>query len=325
MSGNQEIRFSEIADVSKEIAETVADALHEPELIPVAKIDEPKPQVTYTVPETTMDSLPEGVEDTEFESPAETRFPSEPEIPAPPKKEVIPQAFETRRYSEVIEKVIEESPKEEDLTYKQQDLFEERLIDDKPLKEYTIIGQVFKTYWLISLNDNLYIVDQHAAHEKVNYETFLKAYLSDESIATQMISPPVVVSLTPGQAVILNENLELFNKIGYEIEDFGDKSYAIRGVPMNLYGFEQKELFMSLIEEISVKDKVYTPELILEKLASMSCKAAIKGNNTVSYDEMKVLMDKLMSLDNPYNCPHGRPTFICITKTELDKKFKRIV
>ncbi len=320
-----EIRFSEMADVSKEIAETVADALHEPELIPVVKIDEPKPQVTYTVPETTADSLPEGVEDTEFESPSETPFPREPEIPSPPKKEVIPQAFETRRYHEVIEKVMEDSPKEEELTYKQQDLFEERLIDDKPLKEYTIIGQVFKTYWLISLNDNLYIVDQHAAHEKVNYETFLKAYLSDESIATQMISPPVVVNLTPGQAVILNENLELFNKIGYEIEDFGDKSYAIRGVPMNLYGFEQRELFMSLIEEISVKDKVYTPELILAKLASMSCKASIKGNNTVSYEEMKVLMDKLMSLDNPYNCPHGRPTFICITKTELDKKFKRIV
>ncbi|MCR4959884.1 MAG: DNA mismatch repair endonuclease MutL [Lachnospiraceae bacterium] len=320
-----EIRFSEIADVSNEIAETVAEALHEPELIPVVEIDEPKPQVTYTVSETTVDSLPEGVEDTKFEPFAETGFPSKPEIPVPPKKEVIPQAFETRRYNEVIEKVMEDSPKEEELTYKQQDLFEERLIDDKPLKEYKIIGQVFKTYWLISLNDNLYIVDQHAAHEKVNYETFLKAYLSDESIATQMISPPVVVSLTPGQAVILNENLELFYKIGYEIEDFGDKSYAIRGVPMNLYGFEQRELFMSLIEEISVKDKVYTPELILAKLASMSCKAAIKGNNTVSYEEMKVLMDKLMSLDNPYNCPHGRPTFICITKTELDKKFKRIV
>ena len=325
-----EIRFSDIQDVSREISGTISDALHEPELIPVVHLDEPvvhkdEPVIHTELPkeEKTKPQI------TNFEDTDDIEETNDHEVYEQPlninTKEVIPQAFETKRVLDAIRSSAADLPREEELTYKQQDLFEERLIDDAPLKEYTIIGQVFKTYWLITLGDNLYIVDQHAAHEKVNYENFLKAYLSDETVATQYLNPPVVISLTPGQAIILKENLDLFNKIGYEIEDFGDKSYAIRGVPMDLYGYEQKELFMSLIEEISIKDKVYTPELILMKLASMSCKAAIKGNNTVSYEEMNVLMKKLMALENPYHCPHGRPTFICLSKTDLDKKFKRIV
>ena len=309
-----EIRFSNIIEVSKDIEKAVSEALHEPELIPVVLVDEPK-KISY-------DDL---LTDESAEDVSIAKEPVPEPVIRPSRPETAPLPFEIKRVTEDMEKQREEVIPEETLTYKQQDLFEERLIDDAPLKEYRIIGQVFKTYWLITLNDNLYIVDQHAAHEKVNYENFLKAYLSDTSVSSQMLNPPVVITLTPGQEIVLKENYDLFFKIGYEIEAFGERSYAIRGIPFELYGYDQKELFMSLMDEISVKDRVCTPELILQKLASMSCKAAIKGGMEVSYEEMAGLMKQLMSLENPYHCPHGRPVFILITKNDLEKKFKRIV
>lgn len=336
-----EVRFSDIRDISEKISAAVSETLHAPELIPVVEI---KPLDTELIKETKEEEnikaeerkpAFEEVHDTETAQSSENTSISEiTEDIAPPLSvvktavpshtESIPQAFETNRIREKIlsseDEIVIEEPK-----YVQQNLFEDKLINDAPLKEYTIIGQVFDTYWLISLNDNLYIVDQHAAHEKVNYENFLKAYKSDNTVAGQMINPPIVVNLTPGQEVILLDNKELFSKIGFEIESFGEKSYAIRSVPFELFGYDQKELFMSLMDELTLKEKVYTPDLILQKLASMSCKAAIKGGMRISALEMNELMKKLMVLDNPYHCPHGRPVFICITKTELEKKFKRIV
>ncbi len=209
--------------------------------------------------------------------------------------------------------------------YEQSNMFEDRLIDDKPLKEYTILGQVFDTYWLISQGDNLFLMDQHAAHEKINYERFLKAYKNDYVADTQYMDPPMLIGLTRNERESLDENMDLFVKIGFEIDDFGSDSIAIRGVPMELFSNTEEEMFKRLLFEVHEYSARKDPEAILEKLASMSCKAAIKGNTRVNEAEIKNIMNELMTLDNPYNCPHGRPTLICITKTELDRKFKRIV
>ncbi len=328
-----EVRFSDISDVSEHISEAISETLHKPELIPSVTIDTEKnieniaskqnsiterktEQVSYYA---SRISNPGNDSADTSESSTVTGIP-----PKAASADSTPQAFETSRIKDIILNSAKEVAPDPEI-YKQQNLFEEQLISDAPLKEYTIIGQVFDTYWLISLNDNLYIVDQHAAHEKVNYETFLAAYKSDSSVSSQMLEPPVVVNLSPSQEVILLENEALFSKIGYELEQFGEKSYAIRGVPFELFGYNQQELFMSLMNELTEKEKITTPDLILQKLASMSCKAAIKGGMKISFTEMNELMKKLMTLENPYHCPHGRPVFIVITKTELEKKFKRIV
>lgn len=231
----------------------------------------------------------------------------------------VPEPFETKRFTDTL---FEKAPKAK---YEQESLFEKKLINDEPIKKYRIIGQVFDTYWLISLDDDLYIVDQHAAHEKVNYEKFVKMYESIEVSPGQMLLPPIVIHLSPKEEAVLLNYEEVFTKIGYEFQEFGQGSYAIRSVPLNLYGSTEEEMFHRLLNELMEKDGVYAPSVVMEKLASMSCKAAIKGNQRISFTEMENLMMQLMSLDNPYNCPHGRPVFIKITKYELEKKFKRIV
>lgn len=233
------------------------------------------------------------------------------------------EPFETTRQAQ---KVQNEVPLESSIPeYRQENMFENRLIDDKPLRNYKVIGQIFETYWLITLDDTLYIVDQHAAHEKVNYERLLKSFLNNEEAPTQYINPPMIMNLTRGEEAVLSDNFNLFSKIGFEIEEFGDRSYAIRGIPVELYGNTADDMFKRLLFELNEHEKIKQPEVILEKLASMSCKAAIKGGMRISHEEMNELMKQLMELDNPYHCPHGRPVFISITKYELEKKFKRIV
>ncbi len=237
----------------------------------------------------------------------------------PMNKERVPEPFETKRFSDIS---FEKAPVAK---FEQESFFEKKLINDDPIKKYKIIGQVFDTYWLITLDDDLYIVDQHAAHEKVNFENFVKMYESEDIAPGQMLLPPIVIHLSPNEEAALLTYEEVFTKIGYEFQEFGQGSYAIRSVPLNLYGSTEEEMFHRLLNELMEKDGVYAPTVVMEKLASMSCKAAIKGNQRISYNEMEHLMTRLMNLDNPYNCPHGRPVFIRITKKELEKKFKRIV
>ncbi len=239
------------------------------------------------------------------------------EPPALKVNERKPEPFEiNRRENTVYEKAPE---------FVQETLFEKKLISDDVIKRYRIVGQVFDTYWLITLDDDLYIVDQHAAHEKVNYENFVKAYREKDGVFSQEIMPPKVLDLTAMEAETLLRYMDIFRKAGFEIEEFGSGSFAVRGVPVDTYGVTERDFFTRLLNELCEKDFVYEPEVVLEKLASMSCKAAIKGNMQVSAPEMEELMNKLMKLENPYNCPHGRPVFIKITKYELEKKFKRIV
>lgn len=191
-------------------------------------------------------------------------------------------------------------------------------------KKHRIIGQLFKTYWLVEYEDKLFVVDQHAAHEKVLYERTMET-LKEKEYTSQTISPPIVLSLDSNEIVMLEKYREAIVKMGYEVESFGGKEYMISAVPANLFKVDMKDLFIEMLDDFSNLTGRETPELILEKVASMSCKAAVKGNQILSFCEFDALMDELLDLDNPYNCPHGRPTIISMTKYEIEKKFKRII
>lgn len=194
---------------------------------------------------------------------------------------------------------------------------------EKASPSINLIGQVFDTYWIIQYEDKMYIVDQHAAHEKVKYERTLKS-LKNKEFTSQMISPAVVISLNDIEAEVLNNNLEQFTSLGFEISSFGGREYLISAIPDNVFGLDFKDLFIELLDNLT-DGSVIQPDILLHKIATMSCKAAVKGNNSMSFAEAKELIKEMFTLDNPFNCPHGRPTVISMSKYELEKKFKRII
>ncbi len=206
----------------------------------------------------------------------------------------------------------------------QGDLFAAGFLSEEGRKKHRLIGQVFGTYWLIQMEDSLYILDQHAAHEKVLYERKMKA-LREKKTVSQTLSPPVVVRLTSREELILNRYMDAFDRIGYQISAYGGRSYAITAVPDDLYGLDPGSLFQEILGGMEEGFSERNTAMILEKVASMSCKAAVKGNHGMSEQEADALIGELMTLENPYACPHGRPTLISISRTELEKKFKRIV
>ena len=300
-----EVKFSDNALMSDSVIEALNNAFNNKDLIPKVSIDDrevvvedsQEPEVTKAFEDTEESSIENEETDSIVVTPKEFGKPSN-DIR-------IPEPFETtRKESFVFEKAPE---------YVQETLFEKKLISDEPIKEYRIIGQVFDTYWLITLDDDLYIVDQHAAHEKVNYERFMNIYNQKEGAFGQSMNPPMLLHLSAIEANTLLENMGEFNKLGFEIDEFGQGTFALRTVPM------------SLLSELIEKGGSFKPTFVCEKLASMSCKAAIKGGQRITDKEMANLMKDLMKLENPYNCPHGRPVFIRMTKAELEKKFKRIV
>ena len=191
-------------------------------------------------------------------------------------------------------------------------------------KYMKVIGQVFDTYWIVQLENEMYIIDQHAAHEKVMYERLLKESKANK-LSSQMINPPIIVTLTDLEQNVLKEHMDEFRGIGFDIEEFGGKEYKINAIPNIFPSIPKSELFNEMLSDSTNYDVISPSELILAKVASMSCKAAIKGNMRISLLEANELFDELLSLDNPYNCPHGRPTVIKMTKQEIEKKFKRIV
>ncbi|MGN1267481.1 MAG: DNA mismatch repair endonuclease MutL [Dorea sp.] len=207
----------------------------------------------------------------------------------------------------------------------QLNLFEEKLLKTEVRAEYKLIGQVFDTYWLVEYHDNLYIIDQHAAHERVLYEKTLKGMKTRE-FTSQMISPPIILNLTMQEQELLKTYMDQFTRIGFEIEEFGQESYAVRAVPDNLFSIAKKDLLIEMIDSLSEEiSRNQAADIIDEKVASMSCKAAVKGNMKLSATEVDTLIGELLLLDNPYHCPHGRPTIIAMSRRELEKKFKRIV
>lgn len=190
--------------------------------------------------------------------------------------------------------------------------------------KHKIIGQVFDTYWIVEYNDKMYIIDQHAAHEKVMFESLMKK-LENKEISSQMINPPIILSLSMSESQLLEKYLENFKNIGFQIESFGGQDYAVRAVPSDLYTLDSEDVLMGIVDNLSNETGKMVPDIINEKIASMSCKAAVKGNSKLSYEEADKLIEQLLQLDNPYNCPHGRPTIISMSKYELEKKFKRII
>lgn len=202
-------------------------------------------------------------------------------------------------------------------------LFTEDDLKKQQAENFEIIGQVFDTYWILALADKIYYVDQHAAHEKVNYERFVKRLHEKTEIPSQQLSPPTIVTLTPKEQTAWKAHEEHFTRLGFELEEFGEDAIAIRAVPLDLYGNGEKELLLSVLDELVQAPVAGDSFAVLSKIASMSCKAAVKGNQKLSLPEVKVLMQELLACDNPYNCPHGRPTIISMSKYELERKFKR--
>lgn len=225
----------------------------------------------------------------------------EPSQPAQTPSEKIPKAEEPR----------------------QLDFFQPQMLSEKARSQHRLIGQLFDTYWLVQYDDKFYIIDQHAAHEKVLYERIVEHYQKKEVIS-QYVSPPIIVSLTLQEEGLLKEQGELFRKFGFEIEPFGGREYSISAVPADLYGCTESQLFTEMLDELEQDGRI-SMEVFAGRMATMACKAAVKGNSRLSFAEANELIDQLLTLDNPYHCPHGRPTIISMTKTEIEKKFKRIV
>lgn len=206
----------------------------------------------------------------------------------------------------------------------QETLFSERFLSEEARTAHRIIGQVFETYWLVEYGDKLYIIDQHAAHEKVNFERMMKR-LREKKPASQYLNPPILLTLTADEARVLEEHMSYFEQLGYVISSLGDRDYSISAIPTDLPELGKKELLLEILDELTDEAGMTTPDTIYDKIASMSCKAAVKGNNKLSLMEADALIGELLTLENPYACPHGRPTIISMSKTELEKKFKRIV
>ncbi len=207
---------------------------------------------------------------------------------------------------------------------RQLNLFEEKLLTEENRKKFRIIGQVFETYWLIAFEDRLLMIDQHAAHEKVNFERLMRQY-HEKTVVSQRLMPPVIVSLSGREESVLAEYRETFQALGFEVEAFGGSEYALRSVPTDLYGCDEKRMFLEVLDQLADGGSFGDIRVVEEKIASMSCKAAVKGNRLLRPEEAERLIDELLTLENPYTCPHGRPTIVAMTKTEMDKKFKRIV
>lgn len=255
-----------------------------------------------------------------FQSDVRTNLISELKTPQKPENEEIHANIPDPQESAPLEKTFQK-PIQKPV---QMELFSDKLLSKESVKEHRILGQIFDTYWLVAFQDKLFIIDQHAAHEKVKFERLMK-HLKEKEIPSQLLQPPMVLTLNAKSRGVLQEYLDYFAAMGFEIEDFGGNEVAIRAVPMDLYGCDEKRLFEEMLDELSEGPVKGTPEVIYHKLASMACKSAVKGNTRISVREAQELIDELLTLENPYHCPHGRPTIISMSKYEIEKKFKRIV
>ncbi len=219
------------------------------------------------------------------------------------------------------ESVLQETP---ELQSTQLNFFEEKILTVDNRSRFRVIGQVFDTYWLVEFEEKLLMIDQHAAHEKVNYERLMKQF-REKAVVSQRLMPPVIVSLSAQEETAFAEHREVFESLGFEVEEFGGSEFALRSVPVDLYGCKEREMFLEVLDELYEGGNFGGIRVVEEKIASMSCKAAVKGNNRLSFAEAEELIDELLTLDNPYNCPHGRPTIVAMSKGEMERKFKRIV
>mgnify|MGYP002864808545 CR=1 FL=1 len=218
----------------------------------------------------------------------------------------------------------EEKQRDDIVEGEQLSFLDEKILAEKNRSLFQIIGQVFDTYWMFEYDNKLCILDQHAAHEKVKYERLMKRYREKE-ILTQNLMPPIVLSLSGQEESVLKEFWDVFAGMGFEVESFGGSEYCLRSVPVDLYGYGEKELFLAVLDELESGVSRQSAKVIDRVIATMACKSAVKGNTKISREEAEKLIDELLTLDNPYHCPHGRPSIFTISKYEMEKKFKRIV
>ena len=295
-----EVRFSSQNDVYDSIYTILHKALTKKESIPEISLD--KPSQIKPVVNTEINKI----------------------------KNKIPEPFEFERRNEFVKEEKKIYTNNPEISYKLPEKTEpvyeqQKLFDMNTVADIKIIGQVFDTYWIIQYTDKMFIIDQHAAHEKVLYERIVNN-LKSKNFTSQIINPPIIVSLTSAEEEIIQKFKQEFEMFGFDIENFGGKEYSIHAVPDNLYNLSAKELFIEMIDSLSgINNSINETDMILDKIATMSCKAAVKGNNKLSYQEMEALFKELITLDNPYNCPHGRPTIVSMSKYELEKKFKRVL
>ncbi len=345
-----ELRFQNGEAVYDCLRKTLEQALYHRDLIPKVPVTEEKPAAKPVV----LQHAPEPFEKNRMPKRPEPVTPSvpaarpatpqtevAPQNPAAPKTQALPhppaasQAFlaqpqqKTPDSKPTAQPEPDTKPQEKETAAHQMTLAEDITYGAQFLQEDTkarrkIIGQLFDTYWLIEFEDKLFIIDQHAAHEKVLYEKTM-ATLKTKEFSSQQLSPPAILSLTMQEEEILKKYLNEFEKLGYAVEHFGGREYAVCAVPANIFGVDVKQLFMEMLGDLEKVSGKLTPDIILHRVATMSCKAAIKGNQKITKEEMEQLFDDLMKLENPYNCPHGRPTIISMTKYEIEKKFKRII
>ena len=339
-----ELRFSNQQELYREVQSILSAVLVHRDIIPEVPVDTPKknemeaPKIEKVMPEPfEQKRLEEIRKAVRKDSPYEVKYPdrqperretwhaqSQPEH-KPPVREQLHTSGVTGTEKELAKEayVLRE---EETYGAKPEGSYEQgSFLKEEEMAKQKIIGQLFDTYWLVEYNDRLFIVDQHAAHEKVMYEK-LKKQFEKKEFTSQAISPPIVITLSMREAEALEQFKEQFTKLGFVIEHFGGAEYSICGVPGNLYRLNTKDVLIEMLDELTdgISERA-TADVILDKIASMSCKAAVKGSQRLSLPEMEQLMKDLMKLDNPYNCPHGRPTIIAMSKYEIEKKFKRIV
>ncbi|HIS27647.1 MAG TPA: DNA mismatch repair endonuclease MutL [Candidatus Pullilachnospira intestinigallinarum] len=348
-----EVRFSRQEEVYRQVYQTIRQALHQQELIPEVSVTEEgqrKPDGKEASVKTGMRET--GAEPFELHRRRMEAGKRQEAVQTPPaaasamepagngrsgsalRSSTLPAAREDMAAAQFIreqnsyranppadpEKKTEAAPKKP----VQMELFDGKLLSQEARSRHRIIGQVFDTYWLVQMEDKLYIIDQHAAHEKVLYERFV-AQMKKQEVSSQLLSPPLIISLNLQEQEKLKRYLDVFASLGFEIEAFGGKEYSIRAVPQNLYGLTRQELFTEILDHLDENPSDATLEVLSDRLATMACKAAVKGNTSLSAAEARALIDELLELENPYNCPHGRPTIISMSKYELEKKFKRIV
>ena len=352
-----EVRFQNGDIIYQAVYHAVSEALHEKELIPEISLE--KEGLSASQPKLPVRETPRMPEPFETKRLAQmvkepesvygARMASQiPEIPEPPKSQEplkepeVPKqsgfsaepanAGQTERFQQPETFRQPESVKKTDMVKqpeppKQMELFDGKLLDSRVRFQHKLIGRLFDTYWMVEYKDQLFIIDQHAAHEKVLYERTMKS-LKERTYDTQMLSPPIILTLSVQEELALQAHMDYFTGMGFEIEPFGGKEYAVRGVPSNLLSIAKKDLLLEMLGNLTeekIDGMLANPELIYERVASMSCKAAVKGGHRLTAREADELIDQLLELENPYACPHGRPTIISMSRYELEKKFKRIV
>ena len=323
-----EVRFSREQEVYQTLYRVLSDALYQRELIPEISFEREQPKKKEE-PKLSRASIPEPFEKNRLQHSAQTKVLRETaSYPAATGKQTDIAAV---KQTDVPEKPAKKVPEQKIAEqrpalpehFHQESLLDQPMLSVQARRQHKLIGQLFDTYWLVQYEESFYIIDQHAAHEKVLYERIVKEW-KNKNIHAQYLSPPIVISLSMEEEALLKDQKHLFEEFGFELEHFGGREYNIRAVPANLYGIDQKALFLELLGNLD-KDGKQTPDMLLHKLATAACKAAVKGNQRLSPAEADRLIDELLQLDNPYHCPHGRPTIISMTKTELEKKFRRIV